>query len=577
MKRITIVIFITIITSALFFTCKKEFLDYLPKGTVSGELLNNTEGLEGLVISAYASLGNDYWTHAFTSMWVYGGIRSDDAYKGGAGTGDVSPYDKLEQFAFITTDIGSHINSVWVAIYEGISRANEALRRMENFTESEYPQKIQRQAEMRFIRGHFHFVLKRIFKYPPFADDKTLKEDLKYISNSEYTNDELWNKIAEDFQFAVNNLPESQEQIGRPNKIAATAYLAKVRLYQAYEQDEQNNVTIINQERLQEVVDLTNNVINSQYGLFDDIAKNFLWEYENGIESIFAIQYSVDDGTDNGRLNLADGLNYSIAPGYGCCCFNAPSQNLVNAHKTNQDGIPMFDTFNDSDLMDSIDFMDNNIDPRLDHTVGIPGHPFKYDPDFICSKEWKRAIEIYGPYSPMREIQPPDCPCLKKVTPWFFGSAKNIDLLRYDDVLLMKAEALIELGRENEALPIINQIRERAKNSTERLKYANGDYISNYLIETYKEGVNCNWTLDFAREALRWERRLEFGMEGSRFFDLVRWGIAAETLNDYFEIEKIKREYLNLANFTKGRDEYLPIPEQQIDFSEGLYVQNNGW
>jgi hypothetical protein len=106
---------------------------------------------------------------------------------------------------------------------------------------------------------------------------------------------------------------------------------------------------------------------------------------------------------------------------------------------------------------------------------------------------------------------------------------------------------------------------------------ADGSPIANYKIEIYVDGTNCTWTQDFAREALRWERRLEFSIEGVRFFDLVRWGIAAETINAYFEKEKVTFDFLKDAHFTKGRDEYLAIPQDQIDFSQGLYVQNNNW
>jgi len=565
-----------IITVTLFVGCGKEFLEYIPKGTVSEELLNTSERLDQLVTAAYASLGNDDRGAPYSDMWNWGSVRSDDAYKGGGSIAD-GGHDGNEQFVYLTTT-ERFPNSTWVYAYQAISRANDALRRMESITEDIYPKKTQRQAELRFIRGHFHFVLKILFKYPPFATDKVEKYNLKNISNREYTNDELWDKIAEDFQFAVNNLPESQDEVGRANKFAAYAYLARVRLYQAYEQDEQHNVTGINSARLQEVVDLTDIIINSnKYALFDDIGKNYLWEYENGIESIFAVQYSIDDGTTTGRLDQSTSLNYNMAPEYGCCDFHTPSQNMVNAFKTDANGLPLFDTFNDTEMKDSADFMDNNVDPRLDHTVGIPGHPFKYDPEFIYKESWARAKELYGPFGTMKELQHPDCPCTDRLFIYFIGSAKNFDILRYNNILLWKAEALIELGRQDEALPIINQIRERAKNSTEMLKYSNGDYVSNYYIETYQPGVNCTWTQDFARTAYRWERRLEQAMECWRFFDLVRWGIAAETLNGYFEVEKIRRPYLQNAYFAKNRDEYLGIPEQQIDFSEGLYTQNYGW
>jgi starch-binding outer membrane protein, SusD/RagB family len=176
----------------------------------------------------------------------------------------------------------------------------------------------------------------------------------------------------------------------------------------------------------------------------------------------------------------------------------------------------------------------------------------------------------------MKEIMPPNSPALKRDGSRL-GSAKNWDIIRYADVLLWKAEALIELGRQDEALPLINQIRQRAINSKGRLTTSMGAPLSNYNIATYVDGVNCTWTQDFARTALRWERRLEFAMEGSRFFDLVRWGIAAETLNQYFSVEKTRHPYLQAAGFKKNRNEYLPIPQQEITLSEGLYQQSTGY
>ena len=153
------------------------------------------------------------------------------------------------------------------------------------------------------------------------------------------------------------------------------------------------------------------------------------------------------------------------------------------------------------------------------------------------------------------------------------SSSKNTILIRYSDVLLWKAEALIELGRQGEALPIINEIRSRAKNSVQLLKDINGLALSNYKVEPYAG----NWDQEFARKALRFERRLELALEGHRFFDLVRWGIANDAVSAYLSIEKSKREYLSLANFEKGKNEFMPIPQQQINLSKGLYKQNPGY
>jgi hypothetical protein len=176
----------------------------------------------------------------------------------------------------------------------------------------------------------------------------------------------------------------------------------------------------------------------------------------------------------------------------------------------------------------------------------------------------------------MKEQQAADCPCFKKIGP-FYGSAKNMDFIRYADVLLWQAEAYIKLGQEAAALPLINQIRERAANSTSRAKKADGTFPSNYMIAQYQDGVNITWNNTNAWNALMYERRMEFAMEGPRFFDLVRWGIADQVLNAYLEVEKTRKTFLSAASFTKGRDEYYPIPFREINFTKGLYTQNPGY
>jgi hypothetical protein len=244
--------------------------------------------------------------------------------------------------------------------------------------------------------------MKLLYKNIPIFDENASAEEILKVSNS-LSNEESWNKIAADFQFAIDNLPSSQPELGRANKVAAQAYLAKLRLYQAYEQNDTHQVVNINKTRLQEVVTLTQAVISSgKYSLSKDIADNFLAETENGSESIFAIQFTINDGTTSGRLNFEDGLNYPHgAPQYGCCGFHAPSQNLVNAHATDENGLPKFDTFNDS----NIDLTTATVDPRLDHTVGIDGHPYKYDNTKPFSNSWVRDAGVYGNFHSMRAQQ----------------------------------------------------------------------------------------------------------------------------------------------------------------------------
>ena len=571
--RVVILILLVMLGTA---SCSK-FLDYSPKGTVTAADLNTPQAADQLVIAAYASLGNSGWGNPIGSMWVWGSIRSDEAFKGGGAITDQGQYNQYEQFNLITTDMGE-TDLLWNTLFAGVARANTALRVIDKLPVSAYPDKTERQAECRFLRGHFYFLLKEIFKWVPYADETVSTDSLSLVSNRQYSNDSLWDKIAQDFQFAADNLPANQTDVGRPTKYAAMAYLAKVRLFQAYEQNDNNNqVTSINTQDMEEVVSLTDSIILSgKYHLDADYADNFTLEGENGPESVFAIQYSINDGTQIGRLDMDDGLNYSVSTLYGCCSFHIPSQNMVNVFKTDADGLPEFGYFNDTSLITESDFMTNGIDPRLDHTCAVVGHPFKYQPNVIFDSSWDRVPQIYGYHDCMKEILQANSPGLKKVGP-FFGSAKNIDIIRYDDVLLWRAEALIRLGRQDEALPLINEIRTRAANSTGRLKLADGSFASNYRISTYQPGINCDWTQAYAFAALQYERRLEFGMEGSRFFDLVRWGIAAQTLNDYFAVEKTRYNFLENAHFAQGRDEYLPIPQAEINLTHGLYKQNPGW
>ena len=564
-------------TIVLTVGCKK-FLDYQPQGTLTADQLKAPDKVDGLVTAAYAGIGNDFWEGSLTSMWAFGSVRSDDAYKGGGSVSDVGEYNTYEQYNLVTPTTIGNANNTWTRAYAAISRANFALTTLEGLSEAEFPKKKVRQGELRFLRGHMHFLLKVLFKSIPYIDETLSQDDILTVSNNQYTNDQLWDKIGEDFQYAIDNLPVDQPEVGRANQLAAKAYLAKLRLYQAYEQNETHQVTNINTARLNEVVALTNDVINSgKYNLQPDFAENFLYGFDNGPESVFAVQFSINDGTSIGRLSMATSLNYSLAPQYGCCWFHIPSQNMVNAFRTGSNGLPQFETFNNSALTDAdLTPSGEPVDPRIDHTVGIQGHPFKYNPNIKYDHSWERIAALYGGFGNMKEQQEATSPSFKKVGP-FYGSAKNIDIIRYADVLLMKAEALIELGRQDEALPLINRIRARAKNSTSRTRLANGTAPSNYNIDEYKNGVNITWTQENARKALQWERRLEFAMESPRFFDLVRWGIAAETLNAYLAKEKTRRTFLSSAEFKKGRDEYFPIPQREIDFTKGLYKQNPGY
>lgn len=572
MKRLLYILAILLVG---FSSCKKA-LDEPAQGIISGDDLNTPENLDKLIIAAYSSLGNDHYTSPYSSMWPYGSVRGGDTYKGGDGPGDLSEFHLFETFTGNRVDNGL-IDQLWFRLYVGVGRANEALRRINTISDADYPKKAERQAELKFLRGHFYFLLKILFKYVPYLDENLPKEEYPTVSNRALSNEELWNKVTADFKAAADALPPAQDDSGRPNKYVAKAYLAKALLYQAYIQDENNAVTSISAAMLNEVVKLCDEVITSgKYDLSDDFADNFLSATENGPESVFAIQYSKDDGTPMGRLDFGHALNYPMNQDYGCCGFNVPSHDLINSFKTDASGLPMFDTYNNIDVGASLDFKTGTFDPRLDHTVAKPGAPFKYKTDFIFERFWARAPAVYGAFASLKEAVTPNDAAFKKIPP-FMSSSKNWQIIRYADVLLWKAEALIELGRHLEAYPLINEVRDRSSKSKALLVMANGTPTSNYHVQQYQPGVNCNWTQDYARKALRYERRIEFATEGYHFFDLVRWGVAAQTMNAYFNTEKTRATHLSTAKFTAARDEYFPIPLNQVNFSKGLYQQNKGW
>lgn len=572
----------SVICATLLLTaCSDNYLEYEPEGVLSSENVATAENAESLVIAAYAGIANDEMIGPLTHQWVFGSVRSDDAYKGGGGRGDVDVIDKYEQYNLTIADMGDWMAPrTWTDFYKAISRANFALSVINDIPDGEYAQKTTRQAELRFLRAHSHFMLKLIFKKIPYITENLTQEEIGQMSN-DVDNDALWNTIAEDFLFAYENLPQAQEQVGRADRNAAAAYLAKLRLFQAYEQNDQHQVTSINTGRLQEVIDYADKVIGN---LQPDFGENFLDGFDNGPESIWAAQFSINDGTTVGRVSFVTGLNSPHGTGlYGCCGFHLASQNMVNSFKTDANGLPLFDTFNNSDIFTNIDANGTtppdsglSVDPRIDHTVGIPGRPFKYrntvndSGDMVYNFSWARDPGVYGYFGNMKEQQAPDCSCYVKEGP-FVGTSKNVDFIRYADVLLWKAEALIQLNRWDEALPLINQVRNRAAASTQRPIDAGAADI--YAISPYSSFPSK----DYALKALMFERRLEFAMEGHRWYDLVRWGIAEETLNAYLAEEKTKRDFLANAQFTAGRDEYYPIPQREIDFTGGLYVQNPGY
>lgn len=555
-----------------------NFLDeQKPQGTLDDTQVKDPKYVDNLVISAYAVYISAEDINSSFSMWNFD-VRSDDAYKGGNGTSDGDVFHQLEISQGILTT-NWNINDMWQRLYNCISRVNTALALLDQTSESTYSLKSERIAEMKFLRAYGHFLLKRLYKNIPFAMDENLStEEYNNLSNTQYTNDEGWQLIINDLEEAYKVLPVKQTEVGRPTKAAAAAFLAKVYLYKAYHQDnaQSNQVTSISEDDLNKVVEYSDPKIyqDAGFGLEPDFHNNFRPEpqYENGKESIWAMQYSMNDGTKYGNLNWSYGLIVPNIQGVtdGGCDFYKPSQNLVNAFHTGDNGLPLLDTFNDKNYDKSSDYAD----PRLFLTVGMPGLPYEFNKNFIMDQTatWSRSNGLYGYYVTLKQNIDPESGYLIKGSWW--GTPENRIVFRYADVMLERAEALVELneGGISEAISLVNELRTRAKQSLGVIKNYENDYGVHLNIANYTGTYNQ----DEARKIVRMERRLEMGMESERFFDLVRWGVADQVLNDYYAKEANSCSIYKEAKFTKNKNEYLPIPYEQIAASNGHYKQNIG-
>lgn len=555
-------------------SCSDFLEEQKPQGILDNDQVKDPSNVDNLVISSYAIFTTAEDVNSSFSMWNFD-VRSDDAYKGGNGISDGDVFHQLEiEQGVLTTNW--NINDMWVRLYNCISRVNSAIALLEQ-TDDSYQLKAQRLGEMKFLRGYAHFLLKRLYKNIPFIMNANLsQEEYNNLSNTEFSNDEGWQQIINDVKAAYDVLPVTQSDKGRPTKAAAAAFLTKLYLYKAYRQDDptKNEVTSINQDDLNKVIEYSDPSIYTAggFGLESDFHNNFRPEpqYENGKESIWAMQYSMNDGTKYGNLNWSYGLIVPNIPGVtdGGCDFYKPSQNLVNAFRTDADGHPLFDTFNNKDYDKSEDYAD----PRLFLTVGIPGLPYEFNKNFIMdeSSTWSRSNGLYGYYVTLKQNVDPESGYLIKGSWW--GTSMNRIVFRYADVMLERAEAYAQLGESSKAITLVNDIRKRAKQSTGMIANYPSDYGVKFNISTY----DGNYSADEALKIVKMERRLEMGMESERFFDLVRWGDADTVLNKYFAGESDNCSIYGAAHFTKNKNEYLPIPYSQVAASNGHYTQNIG-
>ncbi len=558
-----------------------DFLDeQVPQATLTQDEVKKPEYIDNVLISAYAGLLSIEDMNSSFSLWNYD-TRSDDAYVGGSNPSDGEPFHILEKHTTVMTTDWPY-NDIWNRFYKYLSRISLSLD-MLAVADQENTTIQQRTAEMKFLRAYGHFQLKRLFKKIPFVNKLNMQEDdYNNLTNTEYTNDEGWQQIINDLEDAYAVLPATQADKGRPTKAACAAFLAKVYLYKAYRQDDANSnkVTSVNEADLQKVVEYTAPGLYAGYGLESDLHNNFRPEeqYENGKESIWAIQYSKNDGTVYGNLNFSYRLIVPCIPKVhdAGCDFYKPSINLVNAYRTNSDGLPLLDNAaaaaSDYEVGSA-----QTVDPRLFVTVGVPGTPYMFNPNFMISKSntWSRSGGMYGYYVSLKQnVDPSLTDTYLFVCDNQWASSMNRVVFRYADVLLMRAEALAQLGKTDEAISLVNQVRSRAQGMTTGSVVANypNKYGVHYAIGKYNGSYSKEETL----KIVKMERRLELAMESERFFDLVRWGEAATVINRFYTTEGEKMNFLSGAVFTADKNEYLPIPDDQMKAANGHYTQNCG-
>lgn len=557
--------------------CKKSFLDKPPLGTLNPEILATSKGVQGLLIGAYSLVdgegapGDGFAAGA--SNWTYGGVASDDAYKG-SDPSDVNDVAPFEQFVSLTSTNGA-VPQKWSVNYAGIQRANEVLRVMKLAKDVSPAEQTTTTAQVRFLRAHFHMELKKVFNNIVYVDE-TVSESMTDVTNTV----DVWPKIEGDLKFAVANLPETWSEAGRANKSAAKAMLAKAYMFQKKFSDAY--------PILKDLIANGKTAKGEKYALMPNFYSNFNPAQKNSAESVFAAQTSVKDGSSvdwggspNG--NYGDILNFPYNGGPGACCgFYNPSQDLANAYKTDAAGLPLLDDWHTGNAVSpsvtppALPTYTGTVDPRIDLTMGRPGIPY-LDWGLHPGLDWIRNPVNNGTLSPKKNVYASSQKNFTDIGSAYWGPtelvANNVNIIRFADIILWAAECAAEANELANAKDYVNMIRSRAANPSSWV-YRNSAYdaaVAMYATQTtpadnYNIGLYPAFpTKDFAVKAIRFERRLELAMEGHRFFDLVRYGTAAPVINAYIAREKSLRPLKANANFTAGKNEYFPIPQNTID------------
>lgn len=545
------------------FACNDSFLDTPPQAALSGETLGSSKnGVDATLISAYKGLIG--WTQNWNeqtwgtapSNWTFN-IASDDHHKGSEpGDGD----DMLQFELFQWTPGSQAVRSKWIATYEGIARANSAIRTASVFAEANPSESAYTDVvigEATFLRAYFHFEGYKVWKNIPYY----FETDTDFRKPNDQP---VLPLIIKDLETAISKVPADRGAPGRVDKTVAQAYLGKAKLYAG---DFAGAKTAFDA------------VINSgKYSLVDCFYDNFSVAGDNNSESIFAVQTSVNDGDGDGsNSNFGErlALPHGSSP-FGCCGFKNPTYDLAFAYKVDDKGLPV--SVEGATLKRLTPDASERLDPRIDWTMGRTDIPYL---DWGVQKDdWIRGAGYAGWYSPKKNAHAAGDASLSGSWAGAQLSALNVELMRYSDLLLMAAEVEVEVGSLEKAREYVNMIRKRAGNCAQGQNAIAVPIDSpeitwaKYSVGTYE----TPWTdKDAARKAVRLERRLELALEGHRIFDLQRWGNYAQDMISY-----INRESKLISFFASGekpteKNIAYPLPSSEIDRSGGALKQNPGF
>ena len=566
------IIQMSILTTVLLFSgCGKGFLEKVPQGQLSDEQIVSSDGVEALLLGAYGIMNgniNDTWGNygPAPSQWLFGEVSSDNAHKG-SDEKDQPAMNLLESLN--TSPVNDQLFSMWRVYYEGIMRCNNTLKLLkqeqEEVAEVSAVRAKEIEAEARMLRGHYYFFLWRVFQNLPYVDENTSQEEAKNTGNE----NDIYEKIIADVQFALENLPVDKinGEVGRMDKNIARAYLGKLYLYQ-------NKYSL--------ALPLFEEVIGGRDLRTMPFQNNFDVETEDGPEAVLVSKHAINPNGSGDNANVGDMLSgaYGSSP-VGCCGFYQPTIDLVNAYKVNAQGLPYLNgEYRENVYLSDFGLTDTaktnyklntklRVDPRLDYTVGRRGVPF-LDYGVMPGDAWVRDASFAGPFIGIKTMIKTTQFAEHAVAGANYITGLDVNIIRLADIVLMAAECAIELGDLNKALNYVNMVRERA--NTLPRKQVGGVEVAAYLVKPYPNFPDQ----EYARKAVRMERRLELALEGHRFFDLVRWNIAKEVIESYSVFEG---EYLPFYNGVvfKPHSGYYPIPQTEIDRSGGVLKQNAGY